>query len=112
MIKGGQLIIVGKTGLWITTVQFLRQFQHIIGVTSLRTIDIIDEVHASFLAGEVLTTTVATKSQRSFARNDIPEIDAGIMIGLITREFSDTLKAHHLGHLGVGVHVVETILSL
>ena len=83
MVEGGQLIIVGKTGLWIAAVQFFRQFQHIIRVTGLRTIDIIDEVHTSLLAGEMLTTAVTTEGQRTFTRNDVPEVDTGVMVGLV-----------------------------
>ena len=34
------------------------------------------------------------------------------MISLIAREFGDTLEADDLWHLGVGVHIVEAVLSL
>ena len=112
MIKRRQLVIVGKTSLRVPAVQFFRQFQHIISITGLRTIDVVDEVHAGLLAGEVLATTVATKGQRTLTRHDVPEIDTGIVIGLIAREFSDTFESYHLRHLGVGMHIVETVLSL
>ena len=63
MIEGGQFEEVGITGLRITTMQILRQLQHVIGVTTLRTIDVIHEVLAGLLAGEVFTTTVTTECQ-------------------------------------------------
>ena len=112
MVKRGQLIIVGKTGLWIPAMQFLCQLQHIVGVTGFRPVDIVDEVHASLLTGEVLATTVASEGQRTLTCDDVPEIDTGIVIGLVGREFCNTLEAHHLRHLGISVHIVETVLTL
>ena len=83
VIESCQLIIVGETSFRIPAVKFFRQFQHVIGVTGLRTIDIVDEIHASLFAREVFATAVATESQRTLARDDIPEIDTGIMIGFV-----------------------------
>ena len=34
------------------------------------------------------------------------------MIVLIIGEFADAFKSHHFGHLCVGMHIVETVLSL
>ena len=112
MVEHRQLVIVGKTSLRVTTMQFLSQFQHVVRVTALWAVDVVNEVLAGLLAGEVLTTTVTTKGQRTLTSDDIPEVGAGSVIRLVAREFSDTLKSHHLGHLGVGVQIVETILSL
>ena len=87
MIKRCQLIEVSIAGLRISAMQFLRQLQHIIGVTGFRTIDIGHEILASLLAGEVFTTAIATECQRAFTSHDIPEISTSGVISLITREF-------------------------
>ena len=63
MVEGSQLKEVGITGLRITTMQILRQLQHVIGVTTLRTVDVVHEVLTGLLAGEVFTTTVTTECQ-------------------------------------------------
>ena len=112
MVKGSQFVEVGEACLGITAVQLLGEFQHVVRVTGLRAVDVVDEVLAGLLAGEVLTTAVATEGQRALARDDIPEIGAGRVIGLIAREFGNALKAHHLRHLGIGMQVVETVLPL
>ena len=83
VVEGGQLVIIGKAGFRIPPVQFLCQFQHVIGVTGLRTVDVVDEVHAGILAGEMFTTAVTTEGQRALTRYDLPEINTGIVIGLI-----------------------------
>ena len=90
----------------------LRQLQHIVGIAGLRAVDVVDEVDAGLLAGEVFTTRVAAKGERTLTRHDIPEEIGSVVITLITREFADSLKSHHLRHLGVGMHVVEIVLSL
>ena len=54
MVEGSQLVVVGIACLGIAAVQVFRQLQHVIGITGLRTVDIVDEVGAGFLAGEVL----------------------------------------------------------
>ena len=55
VVERSQLVVVGIACLWIPAVQILREFQHVIGVTGLRTVDVVDEIHAGFLAGEVFT---------------------------------------------------------
>ncbi len=92
--------------------QFLRQLQHIVRVARLRTVDVVDEVHAGILAGKVLTTAVTTESKRTFACHDVPEEISSAVVHLITSEFRDTLKPHHFRHLRVGVHIVEVIQPL
>ena len=46
--------------IWLTVPNsftlIIRQLQHIVGVTGLWAVDVIHEVDAGFLAGEVLTT--------------------------------------------------------
>ena len=54
VVKGSQFVEVGIACLWVTAVHILCQLQHIVGVTGLRTVDVVDEVRAGFLAGEVL----------------------------------------------------------
>ena len=54
VVEGSQLVVVGIACLGIAAVQVFRQLQHVIGVTGLRTVDIVDEVRAGFLTGEVL----------------------------------------------------------
>ena len=63
MIEGGQFEEVGITGLRVATMQILRQLQHVVRVTALRTVDIRHEVLTSLLAGEVLTTAIAAECQ-------------------------------------------------
>ena len=63
MIEGGQLEEVGIACLRIAAMQILRQLQHVVGVTALRSVNVGHEVLTSLLAGEVLTTTVAAESQ-------------------------------------------------
>ena len=92
--------------------QILGKLQHVVGVAALGTIDVVDEVHAGILAGKVLATAVTAKGQRTLARHDVPEEGAGFVVGLVAREFGDTLESHHLRNLGVGVHIVEAVLPL
>ena len=74
MVHHRLLIKVSIACLGITAVEILCQFQHIVGIASLRTIDIVDKIHAGIFGGEMLTTAVAAESQRSFSRDDIPKI--------------------------------------
>ena len=55
VVEGCQLVIVGIAGLRITAMHVLRQLQHIVGVAGLRSVNVVDEVHAGLFAGEVLT---------------------------------------------------------
>ncbi len=87
MVKGSQLVEIGIACLGIPTVQFLGEFQHVVGITGLRAVDILHEVLAGLLAGEVLTSAVTTECQCTLTSHDIPEIGTGIMIELIAREF-------------------------
>ena len=63
MVERSQLIVVSITGFWITTMQILGELEHVVGVAGLRTVDVVDEIHTGFLAGEVLTTRVPAKSE-------------------------------------------------
>ena len=60
----------------------------------------------------MFTARVATKGQRAFARHDIPEESTGIVVCLVASQFGYALKAYHLRHLRVGVHVVQTVATL
>ena len=111
MIEHSQLIEISKASLWIATMQILSQLKHIIGVTALWSVDILNEILASLLAGEVFTTAVATKGQRTFARNNIPEVCSSCVISLIATKFGYTLKTYNLRYLSIGVHIVETIAT-
>ena len=62
MIEHRQFVEIGKASLRITTMQILREFQHIVRVTALRTVDVVDKVLTGLLAGEMLTTAVTTES--------------------------------------------------
>ena len=112
MVEGGQLVVVGKAGLGVAPVQILGEFQHIVGIATLRSVDVVDKVHAGILAGEVLTAAVSAEGERPLTGDDIPEKSAGIMIGLVAAQFGDALKSHHFGHLCVGVHIVKIVLPL
>ena len=63
MIEQRQLIVVGIAGLRVTVVQQLRQLQHVVGIASFRAVNVVDEVHATFLTGEVLAARVAAEGQ-------------------------------------------------
>ena len=112
VVERGQLKIVGIAGLRVAAVQRLRQLQHIVGVASLWAVDVVDEVHAGFLAGEMLTTAVAAESQRALASHHVPEELCGLVVGLVAGHLGYTLEAHHLWHLRVGVHIVEVVNML
>ena len=112
VIERCQLIVVGIAGLRIAAVQVLGQFQHIVRVTGLRTVDVVDEVDAGLLAGEVLATTVSAKCQRTFAGDNIPEVVCCLMVRLVASKFADALKSHHLRHLCIGMHIIEIVLTL
>ena len=112
MVEGGQLIEVGKACLGVTAVQVLGELEHIVGVAALRTVDIVDEVGAGLLAGEMLAAAVATEGERALTSDDVPEESAGIVVGLVAAQFGYALKSHHLGHLRVGVHVVQAVEAL
>ena len=112
MIKSSQLVVIGKACLRVSAMQILSQLQHIIGVTALRTIDVLHKVLTSLLAGEVFATTVTTKSQRTLASNNLPKVRTCGMISLIATQFCYTLKTNHLGHLSVGMHIIQTIATL
>ena len=112
MVEGGQLVVVGVACLRITTVQILGELQHIVGVTGLRAVDVVDEVDAGLFAGEVLATRVSAKGQRTLTGHNIPEEIRSLVIRFISCEFADTLKAYDFGHLRVGMHVIEAVLTL
>ena len=80
VVEGRQLVEVGITGLGIAAMQVLGQLQHVVGITTLRTVDVLDEVLTGFLAGEVLAAAVTTKGQRPFACHDVPEEGTGGMV--------------------------------
>ena len=112
MIEGSQLEEVGIAGFGVATMQILGELQHIVGVTALRTVDILHKVLTSLATGEVLTTTVAAKGQCALACYDIPEVGACSVVSLVATQLGYTLKTYHLGHLGVGMHVVEHVATL
>ena len=74
MVHHGLLIKVSIACLGITTVEILCQFQHIVGIAGLRTIDIVDKIHTGIFGGEMLPTAVTAKSQCALSRDDIPKI--------------------------------------
>ena len=106
MVHHGLLIKVSIACLGITTVEILCQFQHIVGIAGLRTIDIVDKIHAGIFSGEMLTTAVSSESQRSFSSDDIPEKGGRHMIHLITADFCNALKTHHFRYLSIGMQIV------
>ena len=133
VVEGSQFVVVCIACLGVAAVQVFCQLEHVVGVAGLRTVDVVDEVHAGLLAGEVLAPAVATKGQRPFTSDDVPEETGGFVVRLGIRRATDslpvlgnstglegikvgqlgyTLKAHYLGHLRVGVHVVEAVLTL
>ena len=133
MVEGCQFVVVGIAGLGIATVHILGQLQHIISVTSLWAVNVVDEVDAGLLAGEVLTARVTAKGEGTLTRHDVPEeicrlvirLEVGrttdlipivcqpaVLHGIQVSQFADALEAHDLGYLRIGVHIVETILTL
>ena len=112
MVEQRQLIVVGIAGLRVTVVQQLRQLQHVVGVTGLGAVDVVDEVHTGILAGEMLAARVAAEGQRALPCDDVPEELGCFVVALIARMVADALEPHYLGHLRVGVHVVQTVHAL
>ena len=112
MVERSQFVVVGKTCLGIAAVQVLGEFQHVVGVACLRTVDVVDEVGACLTAGEVLAATVPAEGKRALAGHDVPEILACRVVCLVAAQFGNALESHHLRHLSVGVHVVEAVLPL
>ena len=112
MVKHSHLVVIGKACLWVTTMQILCQFHHIIGVTTLWAVDVLHKVLTSLLAGEMLTTAVATKGQCALTSYDIPEVCTCCVVSLIATQLGYTFKTYHLRHLGVSMHIVENIATL
>ena len=73
VVECGKLVVVGIPRFRITTVEVFCKFQHIVGVTALRTVNVVDEVHKSILGREMLTTAVSAKCKAALAGYDIPE---------------------------------------
>ena len=73
VVECGKLVVVSIPRFRITTVEVLWKFQHIVGVTALRTVNVVDEVHTSILGREMLTTAVSAKCKAALAGYDIPE---------------------------------------
>ena len=63
MVERSQLIVVGIACLWIAAVHVLCQFQHVVGVARLRTVNVVDEVGACLTAWEVLAAAVASEGE-------------------------------------------------
>ena len=81
----------------------------------------------------MLAAAVASKGQRTLPSDDVPEVVGSVVVGfeigratyrlpivgqpavlerIKGREFADTFEAHHLGHLRVGMHIVEIVYTL
>ena len=73
MIECGKFVVVGIPSLRIATVQILCKFQHIIGVATFRTINVIDKIHASILCRKMLATAITTKGKATFSGHNIPK---------------------------------------
>ena len=112
MVKRCQLIEVGKACLGVAAVQVLGQLQHVVGVARLRTVNVVDEVLTSLLAGEMFAARVAAESQRALSRHDVPEVGTGGVVSLVATQFGNALKTDDLRHLRVGMHVVQAVAAL
>ena len=112
MVEHSHLVVIGKACLWVATMQVLCQFHHIIGVTALRAVDVLNKVLTGLLTGEMLTTAVATKGQCTLTSYDIPEVSTSCVVSLIAPQLGYTFKTYHLRNLGVSMHIVENIATL
>ena len=111
VVERRQLIEVGIAGFRVAAMQVLGKFQHVVGVARLRAVDVLYEVLAGLPAGEVLAAAVTAEGQRALARHDVPEEGTSGVVGLVARQFGDALETDDLGHLCVGVHVVQTVAA-
>ena len=111
MVEHRSLIKVTIHSIRFHSIQVLCQFQHIIGIARLRTIDVVDIVYACFLSRKMLTPTVSSQSQRTLTCHNFPEILAGIVILHIMSQLSDALISDNLRNLCIGMHIVKTILA-
>ena len=106
MVEHRSLIKVTIHSIRFHSIQVLCQFQHIIGIARLRTIDVVDIVYACFLSRKMLTPTVSSQSQRTLTCHNFPEILAGIVILHIMSQLSDALISDNLRNLCIGMHIV------
>ena len=112
VIEGGELVEIGVAGVRVAAVERFREPQHVEGVAGLGTVDVVDEVRAGLLAGEMLAPAVAAEGQRALARHDVPEELRGVVVGLVPAEFRDPREADGLRDLRVGVQVVQVVHPL
>ena len=110
MVERCQLIVVSIFCIRVSAVQVLCEFQHIVRVAALRSVDVVDEVGASLLAREMLASAVSSECERPLTSDHIPEERRSMVVALVAAQLGDTLESHGFRHLRVGVHVVEVVL--
>ena len=73
VVECGKLVVVGIPRFRVTAMEVFCQFQYIVGVAALRSVDVIDEIHASILGREVFTTAIPAKCKAALACYNVPE---------------------------------------
>ena len=112
MIEHRTLVEVAVGGIGIGAVEEFREFEHVVCVARLRSVDVIDIVDACLLGGEVFASAVSSDGKRALLGHQVPEVLACLMPAGVAIEFGYALKTYHLGYLGVGMHIVETVLMV
>ena len=110
MVEHGSLVEVGIFSLGRNPEEILRELEHIVGVASLRTIVIVDEIYAGGSAREMLAAAVAAESQGAVLRDCLPEEAAGLGIVRASAKLADASETDRLRNLCIGVKIVQTVL--
>ena len=102
------LVEVGIAGIVGAGGEQLAEFQHVVGVTALRTVGHVDISLCIGLRQEVFADAVAADANRAVLGHVLPEVLGSTQIvrrgGIL---FADALEADVLRHLRVGMAVVE-----
>ena len=93
------------------TVQSFGEFQHIVCVAGLGTVDVIDIIDTVLRGREVFAARIAAQGQRTFLCHHLPEMLACPVHILIPVQFSDSLVTGHLRDLSVRVQIVKRVLA-
>ena len=112
VVEERPLVEIGVARLRLQAVQVLRELEHIVRIAGLRAVDVADEVNAGVHAREVLPAAVAAEREAAPAGHVLPEPASRLEVALVAGELRDARKAHSLGNLRIGVHVIEDVLVI
>ena len=108
MIPHRILIEVGIHGIVCAVAEHLRQFQHVVRVTALRSVKLVDVSVGIAHRQEVLVHAVSSDAHRSVSSHILPEVLSCLPVGYLRGIcLIDTLETDILRHLCVGMLAVE-----